>query len=149
MIDKEEVRFLPTPGASFQDTAFYFKAFYAANRVKLLKDGYLHYRIDNASSSVKNQNKLFCVCDEYAEVWDYAKRDHDKFQIIKYWIPRQQYEGYLWNLNRLAPELQQRFYPRYVEEFSKIKAAGLIDRYHPARHHRLSGSGCRIPRPWL
>lgn len=127
MIDKDEVRFLPTPGASFQDTAFYFKAFYAAGRVKLLKDGYLHYRIDNASSSVKNQNKLFCVCDEYAEVWDYAKRDHDKFQIIKYWIPRQQYEGYLWNLNRLAPELQQRFYPRYVEEFSKIKAAGLID----------------------
>lgn len=127
MIDKGEVRFLPTPGASFQDTAFYFKAFYAADRVKLLKDGYLHYRIDNASSSVKNQNKLFCVCDEYAEVWDYAKRDHDKYRVIKYWIPRQQYEGYLWNLNRLAPELQQRFYPRYVEEFSKIKAAGLID----------------------
>lgn len=127
MLDKEEVRFLPTPGASFQDTAFYFKAFYAAGRVKLLKDGYLHYRVDNANSSVKNQNKLFCVCDEYAEVWDYAKRDHDKFQILKYWIPRQQYEGYLWNLNRLAPELQQRFYPRYVEEFSRIKQAGLID----------------------
>lgn len=127
MIDKEEVRFLPTPGASFQDTAFYFKAFYAAGRVKLLKDGYLHYRVDNANSSVKNQNKLFCVCDEYAEVWDYAKRDHDKFQTLKHWIPRQQYEGYLWNLNRLAPELQQRFYPRYVEEFSKIRQAGLID----------------------
>ena len=127
MLDKEEVRFLPTPGASFQDTAFYFKAFYAADRVKLLKDGYLHYRIDNASSSVKNQNKLFCVCDEYAEVWDYAKRDLDKFRTMKYWIPRQQYEGYLWNLNRLAPELQQRFYPRFVQEFSKIKHAGLID----------------------
>lgn len=127
MIDKDEVRFLPTPGASFQDTAFYFKAFYAADRVKLLKDGYLHYRIDNANSSVKNQNKLFCVCDEYAEVWDYAKRDLDKFQTLKHWIPRQQYEGYLWNLNRLAPELQQRFYPRYVEEFSKIRQAGLID----------------------
>lgn len=127
MLNKEEVRFLPTPGASFQDTAFYFKAFYAAGRVKLLKDGYLHYRIDNANSSVKNQNKLFCVCDEYAEVWGYAKRDFDKFQTLKHWIPRQQYEGYLWNLNRLAPELQQRFYPRYVEEFSKIRLAGLID----------------------
>lgn len=140
MLDKEEVRFLPTPGASFQDTAFYFKAFYAADRVKLLKDGYLHYRIDNASSSVKNQNKLFCVCDEYAEVWDYAKRDRDKFQIIKYWIPRQQYEGYLWNLNRLAPELQQLFYPRYVEEFSKIKEAGLIDsdRFDPRTLARLN-----------
>ena len=127
LLDSQNVRFLPTPGASFQDTAFYFKAFYAANRVKLLKEGYLHYRVDNANSSVKNQNKLFCVCDEYAEVWNYAKLDAAKFQTLKTWIPRQQFEGYLWNLNRLSPELQDRFYPRYVEEFSKIREAGLID----------------------
>ena len=127
LLDSQNVRFLPTPGASFQDTAFYFKAFYAANRVMLLKEGYLHYRVDNANSSVKNQNKLFCVCDEYAEVWNYAKRDDAKFETLKTWIPRQQFEGYLWNLNRLSPELQERFYPRYVEEFSKIREAGLID----------------------
>lgn len=127
LLDSEDVRFLPTPGASFQDTAFYFKAFYAASRVMLLKEGYLHYRVDNANSSVKNQNKLFCVCDEYAEVWNYAKRDASKFEALKTWIPRQQFEGYLWNLNRLSPELQERFYPRYVEEFSKIREAGLID----------------------
>lgn len=127
LLDSEDVRFLPTPGASFQDTAFYFKAFYAASRVMLLKEGYLHYRVDNANFSVKNQNKLFCVCDEYAEVWNYAKRDASKFETLKTWIPRQQFEGYLWNLNRLSPELQERFYPRYVEEFSKIREAGLID----------------------
>lgn len=127
MLDEHDVRFLPTPGASFQDTAFYFKAFYAASRVMLLKEGYLHYRIDNANSSVKNQNKLFCVCDEYAEVWRYAKSDPEKLEVMKSWIPRQQFEGYLWNLNRLSPELQQRFYPRYVEEFKKIREVGLID----------------------
>lgn len=127
LLDTNDVRFLPTPGASFQDTAFYFKAFYAASRVMLLKKGYLHYRIDNANSSVKNQNKLFCVCDEYAEVWRYAMTDAEKFKQIKTWIPRQQFEGYLWNLNRLSPELQQRFYPRYVDEFTRIRANGLID----------------------
>lgn len=130
LLDEHDVQFLPTPGASFQDTAFYFKAFYAASRVMLLKEGYLHYRIDNANSSVKNQNKLFCVCDEYAEVWRYAKSEPEKLEIMKRWIPRQQFEGYLWNLNRLSPELQQRFYPRYVEEFKQIRDAGLID---PAR----------------
>ena len=130
LLNEHDVRFLPTPGASFQDTAFYFKAFYAASRVMLLKEGYLHYRIDNANSSVKNQNKLFCVCDEYAEVWRYAKSEPEKLEVMKRWIPRQQFEGYLWNLNRLSPELQQRFYPRYVEEFGKIREAGLID---PAR----------------
>lgn len=130
LLDEHDVRFLPTPGASFQDTAFYFKAFYAASRVMLLKEGYLHYRIDNANSSVKNQNKLFCVCDEYAEVWRYAKSEPEKLEVMKRWIPRQQFEGYLWNLNRLSPELQQRFYPRYVEEFKKIRDAGLLD---PAR----------------
>ena len=130
LLDEHDVRFLPTPGASFQDTAFYFKAFYAASRVMLLKEGYLHYRIDNANSSVKNQNKLFCVCDEYAEVWRYAKSEPEKLEVMKRWIPRQQFEGYLWNLNRLSPELQQRFYPRYVEEFKEIRDAGLID---PAR----------------
>lgn len=127
LLDTNDVCFLPTPGASFQDTAFYFKAFYAASRVMLLKKGYLHYRIDNANSSVKNQNKLFCVCDEYAEVWRYAMADSKKFKQIKTWIPRQQFEGYLWNLNRLSPELQQRFYLRYVEEFTCIRAHGLID----------------------
>lgn len=130
LLDEHDVRFLPTPGASFQDTAFYFKAFYAASRVMLLKEGYLHYRIDNANSSVKNQNKLFCVCDEYAEVWRYAKSEPEKLEVMKRWIPRQQFEGYLWNLNRLSPELQQRFYPRYAEEFKQIREAGLID---PAR----------------
>jgi glycosyltransferase involved in cell wall biosynthesis len=127
LLDEHDVRFLPTPGASFQDTAFYFKAFYAASRVMLLKEGYLHYRIDNANSSVKNQNKLYCVCDEYAEVWRYAKTDPKKLEVMKRWIPRQQFEAYLWNLNRLSPELQQMFYSRYVEEFEKIRNAGLID----------------------
>ena len=42
LLDEHNVRFLPTPGASFQDTAFYFKAFYAASRVMLLKGGFLH-----------------------------------------------------------------------------------------------------------
>lgn len=128
LLDTEEVRFLPTPGASFQDTAFYFKVFYAASKVLLLKEGYLHYRIDNAGSSVKNQSKVFPICEEYAEVWRYAKRDSRKFDQIKTWIPRQQYNGYTWNLNRLSPEIQPLFFERFAREYGQISEAGLLSK---------------------
>ena len=128
LLDAEEVRFLPTPGASFQDTAFYFKVFYAASKVLLLKEGYLHYRIDNAGSSVKNQSKVFPICEEYAEVWRYAKRDSRKFDQIKTWIPRQQYNAYTWNLNRLSPEIQPMFFERFAREYGQISEAGLLSK---------------------
>lgn len=141
MLNSASVRFLPTPGASFQDTAFYFKSLYAANKVILFKDGYLHYRIDNANSSVKNQNKIFPVCDEYAEVWRYAQKNAARFDQIKTWIPRQQFEAYLWNLNRLSPELRPKFYERFASEFKQIADAGLIDyeRFEPNYKSFLDG----------
>lgn len=128
LLDAEEIRFLPTPGASFQDTAFYFKVFYAASKVLLLKEGYLHYRIDNAGSSVKNQSKVFPICEEYAEVWRHAKRDSRKFDQIKTWIPRQQYNAYTWNLNRLSPEIQPMFFERFAREYGQISEAGLLSK---------------------
>lgn len=124
---ENDIRFLPTPGASFQDTSFYFKTLFSASKAMLLKEGYLHYRVDNTNSSVKNQAKVFCICDEYSEIWRYAQKSSEKFQTMKRWIPRQQFGGYQWNLDRLSPNLQQRFYPLYVEQFTKIRDAELIE----------------------
>ena len=51
---ENNISFTETPGASYQDTAFAFKIWASAERACLIKDAYLHYRIDNASSSVKS-----------------------------------------------------------------------------------------------
>ena len=126
-LDKNKIRFLATPGASFQDTGFCFKALYAAERAFFIKDALLYYRVDNANSSVKSQKKTYCVCDEYAEIWKYAQSDSAKFEKIKYLIPRQQYGGYRWNLERLIPTYQVDFMRRFASEFSHISAAGLLD----------------------
>lgn len=126
-LEENEVRFLSTPGASFQDTGFCFKLLYAAERVYLLKSGYLRYRVDNDGSSVKSQAKIFPICDEYAEIWRYAQRDADKFEAIKRRIPYQQFGGYRWNLERLVPQIRCQFYERMIDEFQRISAAGLLD----------------------
>ena len=122
-----DVRFLPTPGASFQDTGFCFKLLYSADRVFLTRKAYLHYRIDNDGSSVKSQAKIFPICEEYAEIWHYAQRDPERFSAIKKRIPYQQFGGYRWNLERLVPQIRHQFYERMVDEFQQISAAGLLD----------------------
>ena len=47
---RNEIRFLPTAGASYQDTSFNFKVWACARRVYFTSEAYLHYRIDNQSS---------------------------------------------------------------------------------------------------
>lgn len=126
-LEENSVKFLPTPGASFQDTGFCFKLLYSAKRAVLLREGFLRYRIDNDGSSVKSQAKIFPICKEYAEIWRYAQRDAIRFDRIKRRIPYQQFGGYRWNLERLVPQIRHQFYVRMIDEFQQIKAAALLD----------------------
>lgn len=126
-LEENDIRFLPTPGASFQDTSFNFKTMAAAKRAFLTKRAYLHYRIDNSSSSVKSQAKVFPICDEYDEIWRFAHQRPDVFEALKYLIPQIEYGGYRWNLERLIENLRYGFYERFVADFQKIQQEGLLE----------------------
>lgn len=100
-----------------------------AKRVALTQQAFLHYRIDNASSSVKSQSKVFCICNEYKEIWSFAK--HHKLidtptPLVKT-IPRIQFGGYEWDLDRLLPSLQYEFYEVFIGEFGRFEQLGLLD----------------------
>lgn len=123
---KEGISFLETPGASFQDTSFNFKALAAAKRVFLTPDAFLHYRIDNAGSSVKSLSKVFCICDEYRNIWEFAKARQNVYDQLKYRIPQIQFGGYIWNLERLTPALQYEFYQSFIEEFQQFEKDDLL-----------------------
>ena len=62
---QHDIWFNETPGASYQDLSFSFLTLSTAERVFLLRDAYLHYRMDNAGSSVHSSGKVCCVMDEY------------------------------------------------------------------------------------
>lgn len=125
-LQEEGISFLETPGASFQDTSFNFKVFAAAKRVVVTNEAYLHYRIDNANSSVKSLKKIFCICDEYREIWEFASSRQDVYSHLKYRIPQIQFGGYLWNLERLTPALQYQFFDKFVKEFQSFKDKDLL-----------------------
>ena len=116
-IEKNKIRFLESPGASYQDTGFAFKVWSMAKRAFLTDKAYLHYRCDNTNSSVKSNGKIFCVCDEYDEIERFLIKNKMLNDDMKKLIINMKFNSYMWNINRLTGEAQKQFFTRFVPEF--------------------------------
>ena len=124
-IRQNNIRFNETPGASFQDTAFNFKVWALAKRVKLVEECFLHYRQDNESSSINSSAKVFCVCDEYREIERFLREHPElrgKLDLVKEAL---KYNTYIWNYERLAPEKAKEFILTMAEEFERDMCEGM------------------------
>ena len=108
MIEKNHIRFLETPGASYQDTSFAFKLYASAERFMMIEDALLHYRVDNVNSSFKSTSKAFFVNKEYAEIVDFSFRQRIYPEVRKL-IPKIKKGCYLWNYKRLDFKLKPLF----------------------------------------
>lgn len=127
-IEKNKIRFLETPGASYQDTGFNFKCWATCESCYLIKDAFLFYRQDNAQSSINNPNKVFCVCDEYNEIDNFLKQNLDlkeKLEILK---NRIQYGSYRWNFSRLKGNNKKDFLKQMSKEFKQTILDKKIDK---------------------
>ncbi|HIW77383.1 MAG TPA: glycosyltransferase [Candidatus Gordonibacter avicola] len=126
MLVDEGIRFNETPGASFQDTSFVQRVWFAARRVALLKPAYLHYRVDNAGSSVKSAAKVFEVCGEYATSEAFLREDPERFATFAPLLNAMKLDTYRWNYNRIAVECRLEFVRRWAEEFKQAEAEGML-----------------------
>lgn len=117
-LDTNDIKFLNSPGASYQDTGFSFKVWLNAKRVFFSEQAFLHYRQDNENSSIHNPGKTFCVNDEYSEVSNYITKHHLGSRALKM-VNTVKYGTYLWNLDRLDVELKPKFMARFSAEFKQ------------------------------
>ena len=97
MLEKNQIKFLETPGASYQDAGFQFKAFASAKSVFCIEEPLYYYRVDNDNSSVKSDKKINAVKKEFDEVDKFIK-GKDEFQEV---ADACRFRSYNWNLNRL------------------------------------------------
>ncbi len=121
------IRFLETPGASYQDAGFNFKAWACADRAVLTQESFLHYRQDNESSSVNSPGKVYCVCDEYEEMERFLNARKDLPEKLRQILLKMKYDSYMWNYERLAPDLQAEFILQVSKEFSLHMESGELD----------------------
>ena len=119
-----EIRFNETPGASYQDNAFSFKIFASAERVVLADFPVVDYRQDNAASSMKSREKVFCVADEMHELDRWlaerpALRERFAYDFLLF-----RYKAYFANLLRAPRERRAEFFALFRREFVEARERG-------------------------
>lgn len=125
-LEENNISFLETPGASYQDAGFNFKVWSSADRIVLLDEVVLAYRQDNESSSVNSPGKVYCVCDEYEEMYRFIEGKPTKSKLVPVLV-KMQYDSYMWNYDRLTEPLKKEFVVKMSEDFKEQDDLGLTD----------------------
>lgn len=133
-LKKNHIEFLPTPGASYQDTGFNMKALCSAKRIVYTDKAYLHYRTNNSNSSVKSRAKMDYVLKEYAEIEKYLEKigASDKIKGV---AQAAKFGAFHWNLLRLPRSLALEFLHRVKVDYKEAGRQGLVHKeYFPKKY---------------
>lgn len=114
------IRFNETPGASYQDTGFSIQNYLLSKTFYAINKAFYNLRRDNPNSSVYNKKKVFVICDEYKFIENIARK-YNFSQSIYNAILYKKYNGYIWNMNRIADEFKLPFLEKFAEEFKNVK----------------------------
>ena len=117
MLKKNKVEFLETPGASYQDAGFQFKAFASAKEIFCLEKPLYYYRVDNNKSSVKSDKKIEMVKQEFDEIDKFIKGKKNYQEIAD----ACRFRSYNWNLNRLKFRNALKFAKLAKKDYKKKK----------------------------
>ncbi len=146
-IEKHNIRFNETKGASFQDTTFNFKCLALAKAMVLVDEPFVLYRQDNTASSVNQPDKVHIITEEFKTIDQFISEQppHQKQDLQKVRNAAIFY-AYRWNFERIHPRYQKEFADTMYQEFLAIKNQHGFDRsLFPAKdweymEHVLKGS---------
>lgn len=124
-LNKNNIDFLSTPGASYQDTSFNFLAIAFADKVIVTPSAYLNYRQDNANSSVKNASweKVIALHKE----WDRVKKYIENTDLKQYisWYNTLKFNGYIWNYCRISSVDRAKYFKILRSEFKNLSCENM------------------------
>lgn len=132
-----KIRFLPTPGASYQDTSFAFKCYTKSKRFMMIDKPYHHYRI-NPNSSVSSTGKVYCILDEWEEMlrWicgDSTMKNHFQNSAL---LPGICHGGLIWNYERLSQSTLKLLFLRRASVFFRLaEKEGVLNLKYYSKHH--------------
>lgn len=146
-----------TPGASYQDNGFWFRTFCCARRLLLVDRPYYMNRRDNVNSSVSNPGKVYCMTEEWNDIYRWLKEDHERFRRFIGPYTLKKYHSLLFTYARIDPKYREAFIVHMGEELKHLLDAGEYDRSaftlyewkrfnliarFPERYHQLCLSRC-------
>ena len=125
-IKHHNIRHNETPGAAYQDNGFWFQTLSLANRIMFIDRAFYHYRQDNPNSSINSKGKVFCMCDEYAFIEDFLRKDKKLYDELVGVFLVKKFFNYMYTYKRIAEEHKLDFLNRFADDFRGPLADGLI-----------------------
>lgn len=125
-LKENNIRFHETPGASYQDISFALQNWVHAKKVYCIPDALLHYRMDNAGSSMNNPDKLYCVFEEYQWADEQLAEAMAQEVSLEQHFVSTKYRDYFNHYYRVASNYQYVFLQRVAQEFAADMESGRV-----------------------
>lgn len=110
-LKENNIQFLPTPGASFQDRSFSFKTNYCCDRFEMIDKCFLHYR-QHGGNSVLSTGKVYCICDEWNEIVRFVGEKHKNLSELSHILIPVCIKNFRWNYRRIQKQDKLEFLKR-------------------------------------
>lgn len=137
-LNQNNIRHNTTPGASFQDSGFWFQTFVCGKKAYFVSKPFYRNRRDNENSSVYDKSKVYTIAKEYDFIYNFLSKNEDylnKYSDIYY---RKRFDAYIWNYNRLSRENKKEFIKYFSSEFkSYLKDKKINFKYFSNKHKNL------------
>ena len=132
MLMENNVKYNESPGASYQDTGFFFQTFFYARRFKAVEKAYYNYRQDNQGSSRNDNGKLMVLWREYEFVlrWLSECLDRDRVSLFEPYVLGRLFSGQLWMIRRIGFEASGELIDAVKAKFLELMSAGVVRSRH-------------------
>ena len=125
---ENNIRHNETPGASFQDTGFYFQVFTKAKRGMFLGTPFYRYRYDNPDSSKNSRSKVYATDEEYRFIRRLLLKDPGVWERFKYMYWKKRFTSYDFTLKRIGEEYVWEYLACTGKIMRLAEAQGLLKR---------------------
>ena len=125
-LEQQRIHFHETPGAAFQDISFAIQVWLRAKRICLLPDAFVHYRRDNADSSMHNPRRTMNVFDEYEWLEELFAEEWKHFPVLEQSFIATKYRDYLNHYYRVAAPYQYALLLKIANSFEADFHAGRV-----------------------
>ena len=116
-LDKYDIRFHESPGASYQDNGFWMQTVLYCRRAKWLDQAFYLYRQDNETASVKSKDKILAMTKEY-EYLEEVLRVREDAQLLPYCYQYKLFR-HMGNFYRIADEYKREFCEQIKKDYIK------------------------------
>lgn len=124
---QNDIKHNETPGASYQDVGFCFLTLVHAERVMLIHNQLYYYRQDNPNSSIANNEKAYCVLQEYNYIWSIISKNSDQLGefIPEYFLRK--YYSCIYNYFKINAQQKLSFLMMIRSEFNSYKEKEVLN----------------------